>query len=166
MRHLSWAYAAHTLWLRSRRLVAPGTKPEVVLVTLNVWAAVATIPARFAYRLFAAGRSVVRMPGRSAAVRPFVLAALIPSVYVGMMPASLYGAAVAIWPWKPKASSCFLFDQVALSWKLYVFTLRPCCMKVMIGLLKRSPPTRNFVYSWLCKNEVSDRRTPPRSSLV
>ena len=43
-------------------------------MTLNVCAAVLTIPARLAYRLFAVVRSVERMPGRSAAVRPVVLA--------------------------------------------------------------------------------------------
>src|SRR4051794_28850761 len=47
-RHLSCAYADQTLWRSWRRLVAPGTKPDVVLVTLNVCAAVATIPARLA----------------------------------------------------------------------------------------------------------------------
>ena len=57
-------------------------------------------------------------------------------------------------------------DQVALSCRLYVLTLRPWLRNVLTGLVKTRPPTRNFGYSLLSRNAVSERRKPPRSSLV
>src|SRR5258708_456459 len=123
--HLSCTYPAQVLWVNWRRLVAPGTKPDVVLVTLKVCAALLTMPARFAYRLFAVVRCAERMPGRSAAVKPFVFAELMPNVNVGTIPPSLNGLACSSCAWKPNAISCLPFSQVALSCMEYVFTSRP-----------------------------------------